>query len=159
MGYDNHSRGGMTELRVRKTRFENRGYTSSWLSDPAQCSCSFLIVDNILPSSPRTFSGLTPLTLTLCEIPQLFPEKLSAVWTRKLTWTRASCQEPLSACRGSKISLLHLCPLPPHTYLSKSNAFAARSDPEFTNNYPQVLSEYFPCLPELFVCLSPFCSS
>ena len=41
------------ELRVRKAGFENRICTSSLLSDPDQCSCSFLIVDNILPLVPE----------------------------------------------------------------------------------------------------------
>lgn len=129
-------------------------------SSPPVLSHRFLVhpADNILPLSRGTSSVLTPPALTLpgSWIPQLCLEKLSAVWTHELTWTGACFQESLSQLAKDlrHFFVSHLYPvLSPDSYLSKSNAFKAKSNPEF-KKHCQSLSEYFQRPPELFMSMS-----
>lgn len=107
MGYDSHSRERWQNWELRKLDLRTESVPAAGCLMPLLLSHCW----QHSPHGPRTFSGLTPPTLTLhgSRIPQLFPEKLSEVWTHKLTWTGTSCQEPLSACRGNETFLNSAC--------------------------------------------------
>ena len=102
------------------------GHSAPW-SNPA---------DSILPLRPRTFSGLTLPTLTFCGSS-----------TPKLT-QRSSCgpvyKEVSLSGKGLQTFLCSTYVPSPHTYLSKSSASEAKSNPELTWNPPENLSALFP---------------
>lgn len=150
----------MTEMRVRKPGFEFRICPSSWvtlLRAPAPFTLGTTFPHSV--SEPSLVSLHWP-SLSLAH------QFLNSVW--RSSWWFGPINSPGLGPLAKSLSQLaedlkhfSISPLPlflsPHTYLTKSNAFEAKSGPEFTQ-MSSVLSEYFPC-PQLFTYTSLSCSS